>query len=105
MMEVKIIKLVTGEQLISHFTNLTDENGNEVGFKLIFPFLVMTVPQQNGNDISFDVNYIAWMGASSDIEFAIPYSSVIAFGTPADEVKQMYLERFEEFKSYNNNGN
>jgi hypothetical protein len=97
-MNVKIVKLVTGEQLITIFEEVNDENGEGVGFKLTFPFVVVTTPlqQREGDTIKFDINYFAWMTASSDIEFIIPYSSVIAFANPAKEVYDMYVEKYEE---------
>lgn len=97
-MNVKIVKLVTSEQLITIFDEINDENGEGVGFKLTFPFVVVTVPlpQKEGETLKFDVNYVAWMSASSDIEFIVPYSSVIAFANPAKEVYDMYVEKYEE---------
>lgn len=97
-MNVKIVKLVTSEQLITIFDEIKDENGEGVGFKLTFPFVVVTMPlqQKEGETLKFDVNYLAWMSASSDIEFVVPYSSVISFANPAPEVYDMYISKYEE---------
>lgn len=101
-MNVKIIKLITAEQIIAIINEVKDDNGADVGFKITFPFLVVTIPlQQNeGDPLKFDVNYVAWMTASADVDFVIPYTSVIAFGEPGTEIKNMYLKRYQEYLDY-----
>ena len=95
--EVKIIKLITGEELVVLLTNMLDDKNDGIGFTLKFPYLVYRKPTPNeeGKEL-FDINYIAWMSTSANIEFNLVYSSVIAIGDPLPEVKTMYLERYKE---------
>lgn len=94
-MAVKVVKLVTGEQVIGDIVDMTDDNGKNIGLKISFPYtLVMRQVSQPDEPLKFDINYIAWMSASSTQEFAIPYSSVIAIGDAAAEVMDEYLKQF-----------
>jgi hypothetical protein len=97
-MTVKVVKLITGEQVVAQITEVEDANGEKVGFKMTFPYTVimMPLPQEPGQPPKFDVNYLVWMSASSDAEFIIPYNSVIGIGNAAPEVEKVYMERFEE---------
>lgn len=94
-MSVKVVKLVTGEQVIADIIDMQDAKGHNIGFKLSFPYtLVMRQTSEPNEPLKFDINYIAWMSASSTQEFAIPYSSVIAIGDAANEVMDEYLKQF-----------
>jgi hypothetical protein len=94
-MAVKVVKMVTGEQVIGDIIDMTDDSGRNIGFKLSFPYtLVMRQVSQPDEPLKFDINYIAWMSASSTQEFAIPYSSVVAIGDAAKEVMDEYLKQF-----------
>lgn len=97
-MTVKVIKLVTGEQVVCDLSDAVDENNEKVGFKIVFPYTVVMIPMppEEGQPPKFDVNYIVWMSASADSEFFIPYSSVIAIANPAPEVEEVYMQRFNE---------
>ena len=90
-MAVKVVKMVTGEQVIADIVDMQDENGRNVGFKLTYPY---TLVMRQTEDMKFDINYLAWMSASSSVEFAVPYSSVITIGDAANEVTEQYLKQF-----------
>jgi hypothetical protein len=92
-MAVKVVKMVTGEQVIADIVDMKDENGRNVGFKLTYPY---TLVMRQTEDMKFDINYLAWMSASSTVEFAVPYSSVITIGDAAKEVTEEYLKQFGE---------
>jgi hypothetical protein len=92
-MAVKVVKMVTGEQVIADIVDMQDEKGRNIGFKLTYPY---TLVMRQTDDMKFDINYLAWMSASSDISFAVPYSSVVTFGDAADEVREEYLKQFGE---------
>lgn len=96
-MIVKILKMVTGEEIISFVSDTLDENNQKVGFTLTFPFVVLTRPTRNGEELLFDVNYIAWMYASNTIEYNVPYSTLVAMGDPSPEIESSYRKRYEEF--------
>jgi hypothetical protein len=93
-MAVQVVKMVTGEQVIADIVDMQDEKGKNVGFKLAYPY---TLVMRQTEDMKFDINYLAWMSASSSVEFAVPYSSVITIGDAAEEVKKEYLKQFGEF--------
>jgi hypothetical protein len=95
-METKIIKLVTGEELVCKLVEQYNTDKIVIGFKVIFPYRVVLMPT-NGSNAAFDINYLAWMSSCSDYSFDISLPSVIAMGNPVPEVEQMYLERYEEF--------
>ena len=96
-MIVKIIKLVTGEEIVSLAEDLIDENNNKIGFNLTFPYQVILrpLPMENG-ETKFDINYVAWMSTSANTVFAMNYSSVVSMGDPLPEVEKLYMERYEE---------
>jgi hypothetical protein len=97
-MSIKIVKLITGEEIVCRLDDLLDSEQNKVGFKMTFPYKVIIRPYTGDNDEQkFDVNYISWMAASADPEFTISYNSVVAIGDPIDEVGRLYMERYNEF--------
>jgi len=102
-MSVKVVKLVTGEQVIGDIVDMQDDNGKNIGFKLSFPYtLVMRQTSKLKESLKFDINYIAWMSASSTQEFAIPYTSVIAIGEATPEVVDEYLKQFGDLLTTEN---
>ncbi len=96
-MAIKVLKMITGEQVIADVDDLIDSNGNKIGFELCFPYtLVMRQTSKSDEPLKFDVNYLAWMSASSDSRFAVPYSSVVTFGEVAKEIVEEYEKQFGE---------
>lgn len=97
-MLTKIIKLVTGEELVCKLSDLLDENENKIGFKIHFPYRIVMRPTTSpSGEAMYDINYIAWMSGSSDSSFDLSYSSVVAIGSPVPEVDSMYQERYNEY--------
>jgi len=96
-MTIKIIKLITGEEIVSVVEDLLDDNNEKVGFNLTYPYQVILkpIPMEDGQT-KFDINYVAWMSTASNTQFPIAYSSVIAVGDPLPEVAQLYKERYDE---------
>jgi len=96
-MTVKILKLITGEEIVSLVEDVVDENDTKVGFNLTFPYQVILKPIVNEEgQTKFDINYVAWMSTSGNATFTLTYSSVIAIGDPLPEVEQLYKERYDE---------
>jgi len=94
-MTVKVAKMITGEQVIADIVDMKDEKGKNIGFKFTYPYsLVMRQTSEKGEPLKFDINYIAWMSASSSSEFAVPYSGVVTIGEAAKEVTEEYLNQF-----------
>jgi len=107
-MSIRVLKLTTGEQIVGEVRDLKDENGRGIGFEVHYPYNIVmrSIPVEEGEPLKFDMNYLVWMPACKDNKFAIPYSSVIAFGDAADEVVKAYVQNFgkvlEEEKSLDN---
>jgi hypothetical protein len=96
-MTIKILKLITGEEIVSLVEDLIDESNNKVGFSLKFPYQVVLRPNvDDEGQTKFDINYIAWMATSANTEFSLSYSSVISIGDPLPEVEQLYKERYQQ---------
>jgi len=94
-MNIKILKMVTGEQLITHVTDMKDSDGNNIGFLLSYPYVLIVQPTSQPNEpLKFNINYIAWMSSSKSQSFFVSYSSIIAIGEPAEEIEQEYLNQF-----------
>ena len=94
-MSIKVLKMVTGEQVIGYVVDRKDSGGNNIGFTLSYPYCVVLRPiTQPDETLKFDVNYVAWMGASATQSFPMPYSSVIAIGEPQEEIAEEYLSKF-----------
>jgi len=104
-METKIIKLITGEELVCKLVEQFNTDKVLIGFKVIFPYRVVLIPNNNTGTASYDINYLAWMSSCSDYSFDISLPSIIAMGAPVPEVEKMYLERYEEFVTELNNKN
>lgn len=96
-MAIKILKMITGEQVISDVEDLKDGEGNKIGFELCFPYVLVMKPSSNPDEpLKFDVNYLAWMSASSDARFAVPYGSVVTIGDAGSEIREEYEKQFGE---------
>jgi hypothetical protein len=95
-MAVKIIKLITSEELVCFVADLIDNDNNKIGFNIRFPYQIVMRPS-SANSAEYDVNYVAWMGTSSNNEFSVSYSSIVCIGEPLPEVEQLYTNRYNEF--------
>lgn len=95
-MSIRVLKLITGEQIVGEVRDLKDDTGRGIGFEIHYPYNVVMrpVPANEGEPLRFDINYVVWMPACKDTKFAIPYTSVIAFGDASPEVIKAYVKHF-----------
>lgn len=96
-MSIRVLKLITGEQIVGEVRDLKDDTGRGIGFEVHYPYNVVMRPinlENPGEPLKFDMNYLVWLPACKDNKFAIPYSSVIAFGDAAPLVVKAYLKNF-----------
>ena len=95
-MSIKVLRMTSGEQVVAEVRDLKDDNGKHIGFEISYPYSIVMqpVPQKEGEPLRFNMNYIVWMPACKDNTFAIPFSSVVAFGDAAPEVMKAYLQNF-----------
>lgn len=82
-----MLKLITGELVISNVTVLTNE------YLLENPMAVMFIPQTNkkGQIIDTNVLFNQWIEFSIDTHLKIPKSSVITIATPDTQMIQDYI--------------
>lgn len=83
MSEVKLLKLVTGEEVIAKIT----ENRENNSYKLENPIKIGIVP--NGNNVG--IAMVELTPFSKDKEFYINFDKVIFVCNPIDEIKNKYL--------------
>lgn len=97
-MSIKVLRMSSGEQIVAEVKDLRDDNEKPIGFQISYPYSIVMqpVPQKEGEPLKFNMNYVVWMPACKDNTFAIPFTSVVAFGDAAPEVMKAYLMNFGE---------
>jgi hypothetical protein len=97
-MLIKVLKMKTGEQVVTGITELQDENSNGICFLVTQPYRLDLIPSDeislDGTPETFRVNFTKWFSVSKDVQFRIPYDSVVAIGEPDDSVLQTYTDKF-----------
>lgn len=104
----KVMLLQSGERIITGLAEVTDqETGKGVGLVLRCPYILSMVPTEelddNGNPVEYRVNFEKWFAYSTDIEYRIPYSAVVAIGDPEPGILNIYLEKFGALLAYDQN--
>lgn len=94
----KIILTTTGERIICGLAEAVDENQQPVCLLARCPYILNMTPSgeisPDGNPEQFNVNFAKWIPYSSDEQFKIPYTSVIAIGDVDEGILKIYLEKF-----------
>jgi len=84
--------------LLLDLSELTDNEGNGVCFVIRSPYILGMMPagevSKDGDPTQFQINFTKWFPFSSDIQFKIPYTSVVAIGEPDPNILNVYLEKF-----------
>lgn len=97
-----------GDQLIAGISELTNENGEGVGFELTQPYVLNLIPAgpvgENGEPTSFSVNYTRWIPCSSEASFKVPYTSVVAIGEPDQNILETFKQRFGDLDNDTTDG-
>lgn len=101
----KVILLQSGERIITGLAEVTDkESGKGVGLVFRCPYVLSMVPteelDENGNPVEYKVNFEKWFAYATDIEYRVPYSSVVAIGDPEPGILNIYLEKFGAILAY-----
>ena len=86
MSEIKVVKLVSGEELV---VEITEENDSSVTFKNPVAAVLQRSQQTGGAALGF----MPWMHAA-DGPFTVDRSKIICTGNVADEVKNGYNQIF-----------
>jgi hypothetical protein len=93
-----IVTLITGQQIISDLKEIFDGEGEQrKGICLLMrhPYCLNLYEDEK-------VKFSKWCPYSIDIEFKIPYSSVVAIGEPDPNLKQAFIDKIEDFESLEN---
>ena len=96
----KVLLMKSGERILAGLSELTDKEGNGVCFVIRCPYILTMSPagevSTEGEPTQFQVNFTRWFPFSSDVQFKIPYTSVVAIGEPDQNILNVYLEKFGE---------
>lgn len=91
---VRIVKLVTGDNVLCLFGDVKGENEDIVGYRLIYPY-VLTLGEQNANgDIA--INYTRFCPYSPVEEHRISGNHIISVVFPDNGVLDNYVGRLIE---------
>lgn len=104
----KVLILQNGERIISGVAELTDnETGKGIGLVFRCPYILSMSPSGeldgSGNPSEFKVNFEKWFAYSSEIEFKVPYSFVMAIADPEPGILEIYLNKFGALLAYDQN--
>ena len=97
-MSATIVILKTGEQIICDLKELFDGDGEDKkGICLLmknpFSLSIVEVPLQNEVGTDLQVKFTRWCPYSSDVEFKLPYDSVMSVASCEINLGQAYLEK------------
>lgn len=94
----KVLLMKSGERLIAGLSELTDSEGNGVCFIIRCPYILSMIPagqvSSEGDATQFQINFTRWFPFSSDQQFKIPYTTIVAIGEPDENILNVYLEKF-----------
>ena len=88
-MSVNVLHLVSGEQVVTKLTELTDEGGTPFCFLLQMPMTLSLVPQESGES---QINFFPWSPFSGSSEFRVGFDKVVTISEPTKQVFQTYVE-------------
>lgn len=96
-MTVKVLTLITGEQLICSLSEVID-NDKPICLLMQNPYVIKLIPSvdvnEEGQPTAFTVNYTKWMPCSADNQFRIGYNSVVCVGDPDPQIADTYMSKF-----------
>lgn len=101
-MNVSIVILNNGDQLICDLKEVFDgENESKKGIclLLVHPYKLFLV--ENSPD-DLHVRFSKWCPFSTDIQFKIPYTTVVAIGQVNESLLQAYLEKVNQLEQTQN---
>jgi hypothetical protein len=94
----KILLMNSGERIIAGLAEVTDPEGKPFCLLARCAYILSMMPtgdiSPDGNPSQFNVNFTKWIPYSSDEQFKIAYSSVVAIGEVEPGILDVYLEKF-----------
>ena len=96
----KILLFQNGERVIAGVGEIRGDDGQGLCLVIKCPYILSMVPlvgeKENGSPEQFNVNFTKWIAYSSDDQYKIPYSSIIAIGEVEEEILDIYLNKFAD---------
>ena len=92
-MAIAIAVLQTGERVITELQEVREENkedGHPICLMFVRPYILNTESVSNEANQEVQVRFSKWLPYSSDTQFKIPFSSVMAVGTADPGLAQAY---------------
>lgn len=99
-MAIAIVVLQTGERVITDLQEVREDN-KEDGKPICLMFVRPYILNVEGTDDAtvnqeVQVRFSKWLPYSSDVQFKIPFSSVMAVGTADQGLGQAYMQTVEQ---------
>lgn len=95
-MSTAIVVLNTGERVISNLQEVREENkedGRPICLLMIRPYTLNVEKTEGGpENQEVQVRFSKWLPYSSDIQFKIPFNSVMAVGAADTGLEEAYLQ-------------
>ena len=92
---VRIVILESREQLISLITEDKNSNGESVGYKLLWPFMLgLGEPNEEGD---LPIRYQKWCPFTPVQEFKIKSSSIVTVAYPDNNILDNYIAELESY--------
>ncbi len=97
-MDPKIILTQSGERIIAGVGELKDDKGQGICLILRCPYILTMIPTTDGgqDQVQYNVNFSKWIPYSSEVQYKVPYSTVVAIGDVEPNILEIYLDRFAE---------
>ena len=91
---VRVVTLTTGERVLCLFTDVRDEEGKVVAYKMVEPFTLKLGDAQE--DGSMPVRYQRWCMFSPEREYLLSGTHIIAASFPDENILETYVSELED---------
>ena len=98
-MAIAIAVLQTGERVITELQEVREDNkedGKPICLMFVRPYILNTESVNNEANQEVQVRFSKWLPYSSDTQFKIPFSSVLAVGTADPGLGQAYTNTVQQ---------
>ena len=98
-MAIAIAVLQTGERVITELQEVREDNkedGKPICLMFVRPYILNTESVSNEANQEVQVRFSKWLPYSSDTQFKIPFTSVMAVGTADPGLGQAYTNTVQQ---------
>ncbi len=102
-----IVILKTGEQIICDLKEVFDGEGDQrkgVCLLMVHPHVLSLVENTRKKNPDLQVKFTKWCPYSTDVQFKIPYDTVMAIGTSDTGLSEAYMGKVTQQLEQFNNG-